>query len=143
MAWAIRDLAGVEATSPRDRASTPTAVAAARMRYLFERRLYDLPDTERPTCHRDDPSHTYRSVYGRLRWNQPAQTITTGFGCMGQGRFVHPSRPRTVTPHEAARLQFIPDFFDFGDTTRGALSRMIGNAVPPKLTYLISLALLR
>jgi DNA (cytosine-5)-methyltransferase 1 len=63
---------------------------------------------------------------------------------MGQGRFVHPKRRRTLTPHEAARLQFLPDFFHFDeDLPRTALCEMIANAVPPKLTYLVALELLR
>jgi DNA (cytosine-5)-methyltransferase 1 len=71
-------------------------------------------------------------MYGRLRWNMPAQTITTGFGSMGQGRYIHPSQQRTLTPHEAARLQTFPDFFDFDAVkSRGSWARMIGNAVPP------------
>jgi DNA (cytosine-5)-methyltransferase 1 len=54
---------------------------------------------------------------------------------MGQGRYVHPRRHRTLTPREAARLQFFPDFFDFSVVPeRSAWSQMIGNAVPPKLT---------
>jgi DNA mismatch endonuclease (patch repair protein) len=53
---------------------------------------------------------------------------------MGQGRYVHPSRRRTITPHEAARLQTFPDWFDFGkNTRRGVLAKVIGNAVPPLL----------
>ena len=60
--------------------------------------------------------------------------MTTGFGSMGQGRYVHPRRPRTLTPHEAARLQTFPDWFDFGaETPRGVLAKVIGNAVPPLL----------
>jgi DNA (cytosine-5)-methyltransferase 1 len=70
-------------------------------------------------------------MYGRLHWDRPAQTVTTGFGSMGQGRYVHPSRRRTITPHEAARLQTFPDWFDFGQSSRGQLADMIGNAVPP------------
>jgi DNA (cytosine-5)-methyltransferase 1 len=63
---------------------------------------------------------------------------------MGQGRFVHPKRRRTITPHEAARLQFIPDFFDFGEVkNRTKLAEMIGNAVPVKLAYVIGIDLLR
>ena len=62
---------------------------------------------------------------------------------MGQGRYVHPDEARTITPHEAARLQFIPDFFDFGETRRTALAELIGNGVPPKLTYVLALELLR
>jgi DNA (cytosine-5)-methyltransferase 1 len=53
---------------------------------------------------------------------------------MGQGRYVHPQRRRTITPHEAARLQTFPDWFDFGEKTpRGVLAKAIGNAVPPLL----------
>jgi DNA (cytosine-5)-methyltransferase 1 len=73
-------------------------------------------------------------MYGRLRWDEPAQTITSGFGSIGQGRFMHPDLPRALTGHEAARIQGFPDYFDFsGCSTRGALATMIGNAVPPQL----------
>jgi DNA (cytosine-5)-methyltransferase 1 len=63
---------------------------------------------------------------------------------MGQGRYVHPTQKRLITPHEAARLQFIPDFFDFSAAPgRTALAEMIGNAVPSKLAYVIGVELLR
>ncbi len=105
--------------------------------------IHDLPDRLHPACHRLK-EHSYHSVYGRLFWDKPAQTITSGFGCMGQGRYVHPKEPRTITPHEAARLQFIPDFFQFGsDVPRTVLAEMIANAVPLKLTYCLPLELLR
>jgi DNA (cytosine-5)-methyltransferase 1 len=130
--WAIRDLLDVDSEAPFDSSSGKSEKNAKRMAYLFEHGVYNLPNTERPKCHRN--GHTYQSVYGRLRWNQPAQTITTGFGSMGQGRYVHPQRRRTITPHEAARLQTFPDWFDFGqDTRRGVLAKAIGNAVPPLL----------
>jgi DNA (cytosine-5)-methyltransferase 1 len=105
-----------------------------------------LPNKLRPPCHRNKPDHRYKSMYGRLRWDQPAQTITTGFGSPGQGRYLHPDLPRTLTPHEAARVQFFPDWFDFGKApSRSALAHCIGNAVPPKLgfaaaRYLLALA---
>lgn len=105
---------------------------------------FDLPNDLRPPCHHGD--HSYVSMYGRLRWEEPAQTITSGFGSMGQGRYVHPSRKRTLTPHEAARIQFFPDWFDFTAgglvTKRGTWATMIGNAVPPKLTMALGAALL-
>lgn len=124
---------------------TPSRMGQAnheRVSYLFAQGLYDLPDYLRPPCHRDKP-HTYRSMYGRLKWDQPAQTITTGFGSMGQGRFVHPTRPRVLTPHEAARLQGFPDFFDFSMVrTRRELQDMLGNSVPPRIGALVIDALL-
>lgn len=132
VAWAIRDLLTVRGGTTFDTASTPNEDNAQRIAYLFQNGIYDLPNSERPVCHRSN--HSYVSMYGRLRWREPAQTITSGFGSMGQGRFVHPLRPRTLTPHEAARLQFLPDFMAFGtDRARGDLARMIGNAVPPQV----------
>lgn len=103
-----------------------------RIRWLFENEAYDLPDDFRPPCHRDR-DHSYRSMYGRMHWDRAAQTVTTGFGSMGQGRYVHPSRRRMITCHEAARLQGFPDFFKFDACTSvSALREMIGNAVPPQ-----------
>lgn len=130
--WAIGDLKSVDSPSEIDRPSQMSEENQRRVEYLFESGLFDLPNAERPPCHQDE--HSYKSMYGRLRWNQPAQTITTGFTSMGQGRFVHPSRKRTLTPHEAARLQTFPDWFDWSLAPgRTALAKLIGNAVPPLL----------
>ncbi len=108
-----------------------------RVAYLFRHDIYDLPNAQRPDCHRN--GHSYKSMYGRLRWDKPAQTITTGFGSMGQGRFVHPKRPRMITPHEAARIQGLPDFYDFsGVEKRTAIQAMIGNAVPPRVSAILT-----
>ena len=128
--WAIEDLVDQTTESGPDAASKPVPVNLERMQWLIDQNEYDLPNPMRPKCHHG--SHSYTSMYGRLRWDAPAQTITTGFGCMGQGRFVHPAQPRTLTPHEAARLQTLPDFFDL-DTRkgRGVWAKVIGNAVPP------------
>ena len=105
-----------------------------RVDYLFDHRLHDLPDSMRPPCHRDK-EHAYVSMYGRMHWDKPAQTLTSGFGSMGQGRYVHPKRRRLLTPHEASRLQGFPDFFDFSSArTITWLRGMIANAVPPQLT---------
>lgn len=141
LSWAIGDLSDRMGLGLLDRASEHNAENQRRMRYLFENGLYELPDPERPCCHRN--GHSYPSMYGRLHWDKPAQTITSGFTSPGQGRFVHPERPRTLTPHEAARLQFFPDFFDFTEAgKRTPLALMIGNAVPMKLSYLLGLQLL-
>ena len=130
--WAIDDLVTQAATSGPGAPSTPTVRNLARMKWLIDEDKYDLPNSLRPKCHRD--SHTYNAMYGRLAWDSAAPTITTGFGSMGQGRFVHPAKPRTITPHEAARLQTLPDFFDLNISKgRGVWSRVIGNAVPPLL----------
>lgn len=109
-----------------------------RVNYLFENNLYDLPDHCRPSCHRDK-QHSYKSSYGRLNMDLPAQTITSGFGSIGQGRYVHPTERRTINPREAARIQGFPDRFDFsavGSITE--LREIIANAVPPQLTYVMT-----
>lgn len=143
VSWAISDLVHAARHSIFDQTGTPSLVNRQRIEYLFAHKLFELPDTQRPDCHRLE-AHSYKSVYGRLRPNAPAQTITSGFLSMGQGRYVHPSQHRTITPHEAARLQYIPDFFRFGSvSSRTALAEMIGNAVPPKLAYVLGVELLR
>jgi len=139
--WAIEDLDRIDGRTIMDTASVPTAENQRRMNWLFENDEDNLPNSERPECHRSD--HSYLSMYGRLRWDGPAQTITSGFGSMGQGRFVHPLSPRTLTPHEAARLQFLPDFVDFSLVEyRNELATMIGNAAPPIMTAALVRALI-
>jgi DNA (cytosine-5)-methyltransferase 1 len=141
--WAIEDLEHLaEPVAPFDTAPEPRPESRARIEYLFDNDLFDLPDSERPDCHRLK-EHSYKSMYGRMRYDRPSQTITTGFGVMGRGRYVHPSCRRTITPHEAARIQGFPDFFRFNGMARTQLHLLIGNAVPSKLGYAVGSYLLR
>ncbi|RZI25459.1 DNA cytosine methyltransferase [Pseudomonas orientalis] len=116
--------------------NTPSKMTKAnidRAKYLFDTNSYDLPNSLRPPCHQG--VHSYKSMYGRLSWDSVAQTITSGFGSMGQGRYLHPLKQRVITPHEAARIQGLPDWLDYsGITLRSSLQKMIGNAVPPALS---------
>ena len=142
MEWVIGDLLDkYDENSVFDSAAIHAPVNQDRIHYLFEHDLYELPNEQRPDCHRLKP-HTYPAVYGRMHWDRPSPTITGGFACCGRGRFVHPLRERTLTPHEAARVQYFPDFFDFGGMTRTGLVRAIGNAVPPRAGYVVALPLL-
>jgi DNA (cytosine-5)-methyltransferase 1 len=129
--WAIDDLGNTGETM-FDSSPIPKPVNQERMQYLIDHDLYELPDSERPPCHRDK-AHTYQSVYGRMYPDRPAPTITIGFGTNGRGRFVHPYEARTLTPHEAARVQSFPDWFSFDGMTRGQTHKAIGNAVPPRM----------
>jgi DNA (cytosine-5)-methyltransferase 1 len=139
LSWAIADLH--DDGSILNSAALLTHENRRRAEYLFKRDLYDLPNWLRPRCQRGP--HAYKSMYGRLRWDEPAQTITSGFGSPGQGRYLHPRRVRTLTPHEAARVQFIPDWFDFSLLVhRKHLARAIANAVPPKLAFVVASQLL-
>ncbi len=142
ISWAIADLLDAEnPASVFDSAALAGEVNQRRIDYLFEHDIYNLPNSERPDCHRLK-EHSYNAVYGRMHWDRPASTLTGGFACCGRGRFIHPLRRRTLTPHEAARVQFFPDFFDFSELGRTALVRAIGNAVPPKAGYVVALPLL-
>jgi len=140
--WACADLVDTSRVGNLDSHAASSKVNKARIDYLFDNDLLDLPNEMRPPCHRLK-RHSYNSVYGRLSWDTPAPTITSGFNSPGQGRFVHPQARRTLTPHEAARIQSIPDFFNWGDSNRESLTQMIGNAVPPALAYAVALEMLR
>ena len=139
--WAIEDLLEVDSGSVFDTPANSSKTNKKRIDYLFDNDLYDLPNSQRPDCHRLK-KHSYTSVYGRLYWDLPAPTITGGFGSNGQGRFVHSQKRRTITPHEAARIQFFPDYFDFNGVKRRELQQIIGNAVPPKASYIIGIEFL-
>jgi len=133
--WAIEDLlefCEAPGTGGFNAPSAPSTDNQSRLDYYKRNKgVVRLPDTERPACHRNG-GHSYKSIYGRMTWDKPAQTITTGYGSMGQGCFVHPGQLRTITPHEAARLQTFPDFFKFSSTQKRTVwAKAIGNAVPP------------
>lgn len=136
--WAIKDIADKPRDLLVDRVAVSQVQTRKRINYLFDNQLYELPNEQRPPCHRDK-LHSYDTVYGRLRWDKPSQTITSGFYSMCMGRYVHPEQRRTLTAREAARLQFFPDFFDFSPAmSRSKLATIIGNAVPPKGAYAIA-----
>jgi len=134
---AIGDLIVIKKKTFMDENPVLSAENQARIEYLFEHDLYDLPNKVRPDCHKN--GHTYPSVYGRLDWNKPAQTITTGFMTPGRGRYIHPSEHRVLTAREAARIQGFPDNFVFSAggelPSKKSLTKWIGDAVPTWLGY--------
>jgi DNA (cytosine-5)-methyltransferase 1 len=144
LSWAIGDLVDRRSHDPVDQPPELSEENIARIEYLFRHKLYDLPDAERPLCHRNGTS--YRAVYGRMHWDKPAHTITTGFSTPGRGRYIHPLRKRVITPHEAARIQGFPDWFSFagagsGTIPRKNLEKWIGDAVPPIMGYAMGIAI--
>ena len=86
---------------------------------------------------------TFASVYGRLDWDQPANTITTQFPGVGNGRFAHPVQDRALSLREGAMLQTFPKKYLFTEPELGGnysitqVAVQIGNAVPPKLGEII------
>lgn len=80
------------------------------------------------------------TYYSRLRYSQPAYTISTYFNRPGNGANIHPWEDRTLSSREAARLQSFPDSFIF-EGNDAAVRTQIGNAVPPLLGYAIGQAI--
>jgi DNA (cytosine-5)-methyltransferase 1 len=73
---------------------------------------------------------SFPDVYGRLRWDRPAITVTRECGHPGNGRYLHPEQDRMLSVREMALLQGFPP----GYTFLGPLSaryNQIGDAVPP------------
>ncbi len=68
----------------------------------------------------------------KLEANLPAATVTAGLH--GKAPW-HYEVDRRISCRELARLQSFPDRFCFKQTSRTAIERQIGNAVPPVLAW--------
>ena len=101
----------------------------------------DWPEELLCECHKKLTGSTYKSVYGRLKWDQIGPTITTQFYNYGTGRYGHPEQDRALSLREGALLQTFPRDYDFIDPniklSFRAIARHIGNAVPVKLGEVI------
>jgi DNA (cytosine-5)-methyltransferase 1 len=97
-------------------------------------------------CHRKKSGQTYASVYGRMKWDTPAPTITTQCFGYGNGRFGHPEQDRAISLREAAILQTFPENYRFlapGERVCfSKLGRLIGNAVPVQIGEVVAQSLL-
>ena len=87
-----------------------------------------------PKCYRRRSGRSYMvTVYGRMRWNDPAPTMTTQFMTLGTGRFGHPTQNRAISLREAAIFQSFPSYYEFAPSnhvTAKHTAKHIGNAVP-------------
>jgi len=102
----------------------------------------DVPEFEL-ACHKRD-NVGFRDIYGRLRWDDFASTITGGCLNPSKGRFLHPERNRAITAREAALLQTFPQNYKFPATiSKTSISLMIGNALPPKFSFIQSANILK
>jgi DNA (cytosine-5)-methyltransferase 1 len=85
-------------------------------------------------CHKQEGGKKYKSVYGRMRWNEVAPTMTTYCIGLNNGRFGHPKQTRAISLREAALLQSFPKNYEFittsGNFSSSNIARHIGNAVP-------------
>ena len=78
----------------------------------------------------------HRNVYGRMRWDDVAPTITARFDSFTRGLFGHPEQDRSVSLCEGALLQTFPLDYAFKGN-KVDIARQIGNAVPPELARIL------
>lgn len=96
----------------------------------------NLPEEYRLKCHSKE-NIGFDDIYGRLRWDDYANTITGGCLNPSKGRFLHPEEDRVITPREAALIQTFPLDYKFPiEIGKTSLASMIGEALPPKFSYI-------
>lgn len=100
----------------------------------------DIPVSLWIKTHKTHPGHG--DTYGRMKWNEPAPTLTTKCISITNGRFAHPDQDRGISVREAAALQTFPDKYLFRLGLQD-VQRCIGNAVPPLIAWKLSISLLR
>lgn len=92
-------------------------------------------------CHKKKSGQTFGSVYGRMRWNEVAPTLTTHCLGLGNGRFGHPEQNRAISLREASILQSFPKDYKFIEPklplSVTQVQRQIGNAVPVNLARIV------
>ena len=99
--------------------------------------MKDLPKNLLAECHKLGASKIgHRNVYGRMKWDDVAPTITARFDSFTRGQFGHPENIRSISLREGALLQTFPVDFNFSGN-KVDIARQIGNAVPPKLGEVI------
>ena len=144
----VRDIIGNLPEPPQDGTDHPTLslhrrdrlseLNLQRIRAIKEGQGRDqLPNSLLANCHKINSSVIgFRSVYGRMAWDDVAPTITARFDSFTRGKFGHPTQDRTISLREGALLQTFPiDFVFVGNKVD--IARQIGNAVPPVMAECI------
>lgn len=101
---------------------------------------FDLPGELQLACHKKlarDKKSGATGSYARLRWDEPAPTMTTRCTTPACGPFLHPEEHRAITLREAAAIQTFPASYQFAGS-RGDIERQIGNAVPVRMASQIA-----
>jgi len=78
----------------------------------------------------------FGNTYKRLHRDRPSLTLVPGNNAFP----VHPILDRSLSPREAARIQTFPDSYIF-EGSRAEQCRLVGNAVPPQLAYVLGAAI--
>lgn len=93
-------------------------------------------------CHQNNPN-VHKDVFGRMKWDAPAPTLTARCTDVYCGRFVHPSQNRGISVREAAALQTFDDNYIFYGDSILQLARQIGNSVPVNFASALGTAIQR
>jgi len=137
---AFRDLE--DEVAPEDQLHRPAKVAP-----IVQSRInaipaggsrFDLPPDLQLDCHKRLSDRSASGSYGRMRWDEPAPTMTTRCTTPACGAFIHPDLNRPITLREAAAIQTFPAKYQFIGS-RAAIERQIGNAVPIRMASKIAL----
>jgi len=108
-------------------------------RQAFESMTHATKYTDLRKEHQRYRGDIFDDKYNRLNENDLSRTITAHIAKDGYW-YIHPRQSRTLTVREAARLQTFPDNFRF-DGPPSAAFRQIGNAVPPRLGFVMGKAI--
>lgn len=103
----------------------------------------DLPEHLILECHKRYPQG-FRDVYGRMKCDDVAPTITRSSHNPSKGRFIHPSEDRGMTIYEIMLLQGFPRRYKLpAGIGIGKLSSLLGEAFPPPMAKAQAAEILR
>ena len=93
-------------------------------------------------CHKKESWKSYvKNIYARMKWDEPAPTMTTQCIWIWNWRFWHPEQDRWISLREAAIFQTFPKKYKFveneNEISTTKVARYIGNAVPVRLWEII------
>ncbi|MDY0341780.1 MAG: DNA cytosine methyltransferase [Coriobacteriia bacterium] len=130
------------ANTPNHQASALSPLNAKRMRNTPKDggSRASWPDSLVLDCHKNG-HRGHSDVYGRMRWDHPAPTLTGRCHSISNGRFGHPEQNRALSLREAAALQTFSDDYKFYGSMRG-IALQVGNAVPVDLAHVLGKHLL-
>ncbi|WP_066250530.1 DNA cytosine methyltransferase [Neobacillus drentensis] len=97
--------------------------------------FHDLDESLKSTY--SDHSRTQNTIYKRLDYNQPSDTVVN----VRKSMWIHPKLNRAISIREAARLQSFPDTYQFYGT-KDSQYQQVGNAVPPLMARFVAESIL-